>query len=266
MTIRTLVVDDEPLARRGICSRLRQVPFITVVEECENGRQAVEAIHTHSPDLVFLDVQMPGLNGFDVVEAVGPDAMPAVIFVTAYDQHALRAFEIHALDYLLKPIDDDRFFQAVDHAHTQHQQRQDSALGRRLSALMTTMKAGEAPAETPTSPPAMPTDRFVVKTGGRIFFIKAQDIDWVEAAGDYVGLHVGPKTHLLRETMAAMEARLDPTVFLRIHRSTIINTDRILELRPHFNGEYRLLLQDGTELKTSRSYKTQLQRFFGDAL
>lgn len=267
MMIRTLVVDDEPLARRGICSRLRQVPYIEVVGECENGRQAVEAIRNRHPDLVFLDVQMPGLDGFEVVEAVGPGAMPVVIFVTAYDQHALRAFEVHALDYLLKPIDDDRFKQALDHAFAQYRQRRDSALGRRLSALMATMKPHEAaPATTSERSRREPTDRFVVKTGGRIFFVKPQEIDWVEAAGDYVGLHVGSKTHLLRETMAAMEARLDAAFFLRIHRSTIVNTDRIQELRPHLNGEYRVLLRNGTELKTSRSYKAQLQDFFGDAL
>ena len=266
MTIRTLVVDDEPLARRGICTRLRPLAYIDLVGECENGRQAVEAIRTHKPDLVFLDVQMPGLDGFDVLQAVGPDAMPGVIFVTAYDQHALRAFDVHALDYLLKPIDDDRFYRALDRVYAHYTQRQESALGRRLSALLADVKPAEAERLAVEAPPQGAGQRFVIKTGGRIFFVKADEIDWIEAAGDYVGLHVGPKTHLLRETMTALEDQLDPRLFLRIHRSTIVNTERILELRPHFNGEYKMLLHDGTELKSSRSYREHLQAFFGDAL
>lgn len=257
MTIRTLVVDDEPLARRGICTRLRPVPYVEVVGQCENGREALDAIRTRAPDLVFLDVQMPGLDGFDVLQAVGPDAMPGVIFVTAYDQHALRAFDVHALDYLLKPIDDDRFYRALGRVYAHYTQRRDSALGRRLSALLADVRPAEA---------ERPAQRFVIKTGGRIFFVMADEIDWVEAAGDYVGLHVGPKTHLLRETMAAMQDRLDPRLFLRIHRSAIVNADRIAELRPHSNGEYRIRLHDGTELKSSRSYREQLQAFFGDVL
>jgi len=268
MTLRTLVVDDEPLARRGICARLQRVPYVEVVGDCENGREAVDAIRSLAPDLVFLDVQMPGLDGFDVLRAVGAAAMPSVIFVTAFDEHALRAFDVHALDYLLKPIDDDRFYQAVERAYTHHAQRRDSAVGRRLSALLTDVKpiAARQEEKRPIPAPSPAAERFVIKTGGRIFFVKAEEIDWIEAAGDYVCLHVGVQSHLLRETMAAMDERLDPHRFLRIHRSTIVNAERIRELRAHYNGEYRMLLHDGTELKTSRSYRDRLQAFFGDTL
>ena len=254
------IVDDEELARRGIRSRLAARDDIRIVGECASGREAVDAIAKHAPDLVFLDVQMPGLDGFDVIEEIGPERMPVVIFVTAYDEHALRAFDVHALDYLLKPIDEARLHEAIDRAKVRLDQRRSSQLGDRLAALLDGVSSGEVD-ETKSS-----TERFVIKTGGRVTFVDADAIDWVEAAGDYVRLHTSEKVHLLRETMSGMEERLDPDRFLRIHRSTIINTERLKELRPYGNSEYIVVLDDGTELKLSRTYRDALDDFFDGAL
>jgi len=250
--LRVLVVDDEPLARRGIHARLGRMADVEIVGECASGREAVDAIRGLSPDLVFLDVQMPGLDGFGVVEAVGAERMPVVVFVTAYDQHALRAFEARALDYLLKPIDDERFEQAVARARARVAERRESAVGRRLAA---------APAA-----PAAPLERILVRSGGRVLLVAADEVDWIEAAGDYLRLHVGPARHLLRETMGALEARLDPRRFVRIHRSTIVNVSRIRELQPYFNREYVVLLRDGTRLKLSRGYRERLELLLGGEL
>jgi two-component system, LytTR family, response regulator len=265
MSIRTLIVDDEPLGRSGIRVRLKGEPDIEIVGECANGRLAVEAILGLSPDLLFLDVQMPGMNGFEVLAATANAPMPAVIFVTAFDTYALRAFDVYALDYLLKPIDDERFKLALQRARTQLEQKHQSALGKRFAALLADFKTD--PANPVTSNPVTepPTARFVIKSGGRIFFIKAEEIDWVEAVGDYVRLHVGQQAHLLRETMTAMEAKLDSR-FLRIHRSTIVNSERIKELCPYFNGEYVVVLRDGVQLKSGRSYRGRLREHFGDSL
>jgi len=261
-SITACIVDDEELARRGVRSRLATRDDVRVVAECASGREAVDAIAEYGPDLVFLDVQMPGLDGFDVIEEIGPEQMPVVIFVTAYDEHALRAFDVHALDYLLKPIDEERLHEAIDRAKTQLDQRRSSTLGDRLDALLDAVASGER-----TEAEAVGiTERFVIKTGGRITFVEADAIDWVEAAGDYVRLHTSEKVHLLRETMGGMEERLDPDRFLRIHRSTIINTERLTELRPYGNSEYIVVLDDGTELKLSRTYRDALDDFFDGAL
>jgi len=261
-SITACIVDDEELARRGVRSRLATRDDVRVVAECASGREAVDAIAEYGPDLVFLDVQMPGLDGFDVIEEIGPEQMPVVIFVTAYDEHALRAFDVHALDYLLKPIDEERLHEAIDRAKTQLDQRRSSTLGDRLDALLDAVASGERT----ESEDAGITERFVIKTGGRITFVEADAIDWVEAAGDYVRLHTSEKVHLLRETMGGMEERLDPDRFLRIHRSTIINTERLTELRPYGNSEYIVVLDDGTELKLSRTYRDALDDFFDGAL
>jgi two-component system LytT family response regulator len=253
MTLRVLVVDDEPLARRGILARLRRAPDVEVVGECASGREAVEAIRAHAPDVVFLDVQMPGTDGFGVVEAVGPERVPEVVFVTAYDQHALRAFDARALDYLLKPIDDERFARALERARQRVEERRHGELGRRVAGAL----------GTDAAPPVRPAERFLVPRAGRVQVVHADEVDWIGAAGDYVTLHAGGATHLLRETMAGMEARLDPARFVRIHRSTIVNVERIRELLPHFNREYVVVLRDGTRLKLSRSYRGRLDPFFG---
>ncbi|HEX8847799.1 MAG TPA: LytTR family DNA-binding domain-containing protein [Pyrinomonadaceae bacterium] len=251
--IRTLIVDDEPLARRGIRAQLASEDDFEIIGECGNGREAVATILELSPDLVFLDVQMPELDGFGVVERVGIERMPAVIFVTAYDKFALRAFEVHALDYLLKPFDAERFAKALARARAQIERRNISDLSRRLQTLIDDLKTDRKYAE-----------RLVVKSAGRIFFLGVEEIDWIEAADNYVRLHLGSDSHLLRETMSSLEGRLDPAQFLRIHRSTIINVRRIKELQPLFRGEYEITLKDGTRLASGRVYRDKLQELFGN--
>ena len=246
--IRTLVVDDEPLARERLMSLLAAEPDIETIGQCRDGEEAVRAIMDHSPDLVFLDVQMPAMNGFEVIEAVGSERMPLVIFVTAYDQHALRAFQVRALDYVLKPFDRERFQEALQRARAQIQRDETGDLGRRLLALVKDLRRDQPK-----------TDRLVVKSGGRLFFLRTDEIDWIEAAGNYVRLHVGTTSHLLRETMNAIEGRLDPEKFFRIHRSRIVNMERIQEMQPWLNGEYAVVLRTGTRLTLSRGYREKLQ-------
>ena len=253
--IKVLVVDDEPLARERLTTLLSQEPDVELATPARDGEEAITSIHDDSPDLVFLDVQMPQMNGFDVIEAVGSDKMPLVIFVTAYDQHALKAFQVRALDYLLKPFDRERFTDALQRARKQLERDETGDLGRRLLALVKDLRRDQ-----PRS------DRLVVKSGGRLFFLRADEIDWVEAAGNYVRLHVGPASHLLRETMNAIEGRLDPEKFFRIHRSRIVNMERIQELQPWLNGEYAVLLRTGTRLTLSRGYREKLQDRLGKAI
>ena len=253
--IKVLVADDEPLARERLSGLLSQEPDIEMVGQARDGEEAVTAIHDDAPDLVFLDVQMPQMNGFDVIEAVGSDKMPLVIFVTAYDQHALKAFQVRALDYLLKPFDRERFKDALGRARKQLERDENGDLGKRLLALVKDLRRDQ-----PKS------DRLVVKSGGRLFFLRTDEIDWVEAAGNYVRLHVGPGSHLLRETMNAIEGRLDPEKFFRIHRSRIVNMERIQELQPWLNGEYAVLLRTGTRLTLSRGYREKLQDRLGRAI
>jgi two-component system LytT family response regulator len=250
--IRTLVVDDEPLARERVLSLLQQETDVEVVGECSDGTQAVSAIQERSPDLVFLDVQMPGCDGFEVIRHVGADRMPTVVFVTAYDEYALQAFEVHALDYLLKPFGRDRFQQTLRHAREALERRRAGDLGRRLLALVHDIK-----------PEPQRVERLVVKSGGRVFFLRTDEIDWIEAAGNYVRLHLGTESHLFRETMNRMESRLDTRRFARIHRSRIVNTERIKELQPWFNGDYVVVLRDGTRLTLSRGYREKLQQRLG---
>ena len=246
--IRTLVVDDEPLARERLTSLLAAEPDIETIGQCRDGEEAVRAIMEHSPDLVFLDVQMPSMNGFEVIEAVGSERMPLVIFVTAYDQHALKAFQVRALDYVLKPFDRERFQEALQRARAHIQRDETGDLGRRLLALVKDLRRDQPK-----------TDRLVVKSGGRLFFLRTDEIDWIEAAGNYVRLHVGTTSHLLRETMNAIEGRLDPEKFFRIHRSRIVNMERIQEMQPWLNGEYAVVLRTGTRLTLSRGYREKLQ-------
>ncbi|MBM3818710.1 MAG: response regulator transcription factor [Acidimicrobiia bacterium] len=250
--IRTLVVDDEPLARERVLSLLQQENDVEIVGECADGAQAVSAIQERAPDLVFLDVQMPGCDGFEVIRNIGADRMPPVIFVTAYDEYALQAFEVHALDYLLKPFGKDRFQQTLRHAREALERRRAGDLGRRLLALVHDIK-----------PEPQRVERLVVKSGGRVFFLRTDEIDWIEAAGNYVRLHLGTGSHLFRETMNRMEARLDTRRFARIHRSRIVNTERIKELQPWFNGDYVVILRDGTRLTLSRGYREKLQQRLG---
>lgn len=252
MKIRTLIVDDEQLARERLRGFLSAETDLEIVGECADGQAAVEAIERDEPDLLFLDVQMPELDGFGVLEAARPARPPVVIFTTAFSQHALRAFEVHALDYLLKPFDRDRVRVALDRARHHLRQSQAGALNEKLAALLAEMR-----------PPTQAVDRLVVKTGGRVMLVRTADIDWVEAADNYVSLHAGAETHLLRETMAALETRLDPKLFLRISRSTIVNVERIKELQPMFHGDYTVILRNGTRLSLSRSYRDKLQFLLG---
>jgi two-component system LytT family response regulator len=258
--IRALIVDDEPVARDGIRVLLRDDPEIEVVGECADGREAIEAIRELSPELVFLDVQMPEMDGFGVIEEIGAEAMPMVIFVTAYDQYALRAFDVAALDYLLKPYDDDRFATAVQRAKSLVRRGAVGELSRKLIALLEGA-SGAAVRRTPV--PGDYLRRVMLKTGGRVIFLKVEEVDWIEAEGDYVRLHVGSNTHLLRDTMKRLEAQLDPAKFVRTHRSTIVNLDRIKELHPYFHGDYVILLKNGTELKLSRSRRRALEERLG---
>jgi two-component system LytT family response regulator len=232
--IRALIVDDEPLARSNLAVLLRSDPEIEIVGECGSGVEALTAIRTANPDLVFLDVQMPECDGFDVLEMLGNDLPPAVVFVTAYDQYALRAFEAGALDYLLKPFDNARF---------------DRALARAKTRI-----AGKV---------APSIERIALKSVGQVSFLKVSEIDWIEAADYYSCLHVGPRSHLLRRSMTDLEQELDQNRFCRIHRSTIVNLERVRGLKLDENGEYEVLLENGNRLRLSRRYRTQLQSRLG---
>jgi two-component system LytT family response regulator len=259
--IRTLVVDDEPVARARVLSLLRDEDDIEVVGECSTGSQAVSVIEATSPDLVFLDVQMPQMDGFALARRLGA-GMPAVVFVTAYDEYALAAFEIHALDYLLKPFSAERFKSALTHARQHLAKRQEG----RLRAGSTEPGATRAPEPTAAVDSAPRRDRLVIKSSGRIYFVRIQDIDWCEASGNYVRLHIGPQTHLVRGTMSHLESQLDAAQFVRIHRSAIVNVERIQELRSSFNGEYQITLTDKTRLTLSRGYREGLQTRLGKTL
>jgi two-component system LytT family response regulator len=249
MPTKTLIVDDEALARDRLRQLLEGESEVQIIGECADGREAVAAIQRDSPDLIFLDIQMPELDGFGVLEAIKTDLMPVIVFVTAYDRFALKAFDVHAVDYLLKPFDRERFQVALRHALEQVKQRGDKSLAERQSAALVELK-----------PPAKPAERLPIKSGGRVIFVRVDDIDWVEAAHNYIVLHVQKDSHLLRETMNAFEARLSPDKFVRISRSTIVNIDRIKELQPLFYGEYTVTLQNGTRLTLSRRYRDKLQQ------
>jgi len=253
--IRVLVVDDEPLAREKICGMAADDPDIRIVAECSNGAEAIEAVQTMRPDLILLDVQMPEVGGFAVLEALKDEGLPPVIFITAYDHYAVRAFEFHALDYLLKPFDRERFQTAIERAKRQIRRDSGARMDARILALLEEMR------ETPRY-----SERLVVKTGGRVFFLNTDEIDWVEAEGNYVSIHTGKKSYLLRETITGLESQLDPKEFVRIHRSAIVRLDRIKELQPWSHGEYHVLLQDGTRLTLSRSYREKLQAALGNSL
>jgi two-component system LytT family response regulator len=271
-TIRALIVDDESLAREALLVMLNDDPEMEVIGECRNGKEAVTVIRQQSPDVVFLDIQMPEMDGFQVVEEVGAKRMPVTVFVTAYDKYALRAFEAHALDYLLKPFDHDRFNTALQRAKSFVQQQKLGEISESLFAVLQDMKlkTGESPSEADNRKPERaaqkePIDRVVIKSSGRIYFLKIEEIDWVEGAGDYLNLHSGSQTHLIRETMGNFQAKLDPRKFLRIHRSTIVNIERIKDIRPLFKGEYVVTLTSGKSLKSSRGYRHELQSLLDEA-
>lgn len=256
--MRTLIVDDEPLARERLRSLMEADGEVEVIGECADGKSAVTAIREKKPDLVFLDVQMPAMDGLSVCEAVGAERMPPTIFVTAFDQYAVRAFDVDAVDYLLKPFDRSRFQAALQRAKDHVRQRSDAGVRNQLMSLLA--DAGRPQTEAAA---ANTSERLAVKTGGKVVFLRSDEIDWIEAAGNYSRLHVGKRMHLLRETMTALEARLDPKLFVRIHRSTIINLERVRELQPYFHGDYIVILHDGTQLTLSRTHRQKLHEIVG---
>ncbi|HMG34076.1 MAG TPA: LytTR family DNA-binding domain-containing protein [Blastocatellia bacterium] len=254
-SIRTLLVDDEPLARRRIRRLLASDHEFEIVGECGEGTAAADAIISLKPDLVFLDVQMPEVDGFETLERVTGLDLPLIIFVTAYDSYALRAFEVSAVDYLLKPFDRSRFEKAVERAKARLASDREGGFREQTLALLQQLKTrGNS------------LDRLVIKTSGRVFFLKTDEIDWIEAEGKYVRLHVGNDSYLLREAIGTLEAQLDPSRFPRIHRSTIVNIERVRELQPWFHNEYRVVLHDGTELMLSRSCRKKLGELLGGSL
>lgn len=252
MTIRAAIVDDEPLARRRIRNLLGEAADVEVIAECANGKDAIESLEESPPELLFLDIQMPEVDGFDVLQAIGVGRVPVVIFVTAYDQFALRAFEAQALDYLLKPFDDERFGAALQRARERIRQQQGGDLDRRLQALLENVRGDRGYLR-----------RLVVPSGHRSIFVRTEHIDWIEAERNYIRLHVGGRAYLLRENLSHLVSALDPATFCRIHRSTIVNIDRIQAVESLFHGEYLVVLQDGTKLTSGRSYRRGLHALMG---
>ena len=254
--VRALIVDDEPLARDCVRLALTRDADVEVVAECGDGRGAIAAIDELRPDLVFLDVHMPSLDGFGVVEAIGAEHMPPVVFVTAYDVHALRAFRVHALDFLLKPFDDRQFADTMRHVRSHLDRLRDSDLTRRLAALLTERAAatGQAPA------PRTFATRILVRHDDRLEFLPVESVDWVEAAGNYVRVHSGERAELVRIPLAHLLEQLDPAVFARIHRSTVVNVGRVRALHPWYGGDYTAVLADGRQLRVSRHYRDHLLR------
>ncbi|HZS08644.1 MAG TPA: LytTR family DNA-binding domain-containing protein [Blastocatellia bacterium] len=259
--IRVVIVDDEPLARRKLAHLLKGDPEVEVIASCGSAREALEAIRLRAPDLIFLDVQMPGTDGFEFLKSLDVSPLPQVIFVTAYDQYAVRAFRVHALDYLLKPVDADDFAEALRRARGRiRSDHQDQLQERLLAAIQSLRLERERPATV------RPIDRIVVKAGGKAFLLRTDEIDWISAEGKYVRLHVGQNSYLLRESISELEARLDPSSFLRIHRSTIVNPDRIQELHQMFHGEYEVILRGGVRLTLSRRYRARVRDIIGGSL
>ena len=249
MNIRTLIVDDQLIAREALRRLLKDEADIEIVALPATGREALEAIKQHSPDLVFLDVHMPDLDGFGVLAELPEHHTPVIIFVTANDDFALRAFDVHALDYVVKPIGEDRLQRALKRARDHLRSRQGGDLNQRLNALLNDLKS--SPRQT---------DRLAVKSGGRVIFLRLSEIDWIEAADNYVKLHTGGEAHLLRETMNALEKRLPTDRFLRVSRSAMVNTEQIKELHPMFHGEYVVVLRSGAKITLTRTYRDQLQK------
>lgn len=249
MKIRSLIVDDEPLARKVLSNLLQNEPDIEVLGECADGQEALAAIRKQAPDLVFMDVEMPGLNGFATIKEVDDQQKPVFVCVTAHEKFAAQAFDAQAADYLVKPFDKDRFHTAVERAKELVKEGKAQKLGKLIPSLLSYFK-----------PETKRADRLIVKSGGRILFLKATDVDWIEAADNYVNLHAGKEAYMLRETMTALEARLAPDQFVRISRSAIVNIEQIRELKPVFHGDYAVILRNDTQLTLSRSHRAKLQQ------
>lgn len=260
--IKVIIVDDEELARKRIRDMLADRPEFEVAAECADGNEAICAIESMVVDLMFLDIQMPNMDGLSVIEALGADRMPNTIFVTAFDRHAVRAFEVNALDYLLKPFDDDRFETALTRAAKAIRGHESAFVKQSISALFESLRK-IVPDGTVNSGYS---ERLVIKSTGKITFVETKLIDWIQGEGSYVSLHFGTRSELMRTTLNALEKQLNPGMFLRIHRSTIVNVSRIAELRPSFHGEYVVVLKDGRRLKLSRNYRHAAERLIGGAL
>jgi two-component system LytT family response regulator len=265
--IKVMLVDDEPLALRGLRLRLADFAEIDIVGEAANGREAVKGIKAFNPDLVFLDIQMPGLDGFGVVRALIGAPAPLFVFVTAYDKYAIDAFEANALDYLVKPVEEERLKDAVHRAREALKSRVAASRESRLVELLASLSSDERDrikellAEPGWAEKDRYPERLSFKDGSKVVVLGADEIEWIDAAGDYMCIHAAGKTHIIRETMKTLEQRLDPTRFQRVHRSAIVNVKKVKELHPHSNGEYFLVLDNGAELKLSRSYKEVVARF-----
>ena len=263
--IRTLIVDDEPLARTGLRVWLANEPDVTVVGEAGDGQSAIEAIRDLTPDLLFLDIQMPGMDGFEVIDLAAVDHLPLVVFVTAHDQHAIHAFEVHALDYLLKPVSEARFAAAMRRARAALDPQAvtaGAAIRARLASVLDWRDAGRGdsapPVDGTSSRPTAFLQRFVVKDRGRFLLVRAEEVEWIEAAGNYVQIHTRGAAYLVRATIAQLTARLDPNRFARIHRSTIVQIDGIREIVPEWHGDFQLILASGTTVRMSRGFRARL--------
>jgi two-component system, LytTR family, response regulator len=246
--VRAMIVDDEPLARKRLSTLLHKEPDIEVVGEADGGTSAVELITSLKPDLVFLDIQMPGMDGFAVLRAIANTHVPLVVFVTAYDEHAIRAFEVQAVDYVLKPVVEKRFREAVRRALDRLGASGADAIRRQMAALLERL------------PASSPADRLAVRSGERTIFVRFDDIDWIDVEGDYARLHAGKDSYLLRETLTDLERRLPAARFIRIHRSFIVQSDRIQSVQPWFKGDYVIILRDGTRLQSGRTYRQRVQQ------
>jgi two-component system LytT family response regulator len=262
MSVRVLLVDDDHFARASVRSLLSAEPGVRIVGEASDGHAALEAIEREDPDLVFLDVDMPGLDGFGVLEALGGARLPAVVFVTAHEHYAIRAFEVHAMDYLLKPFGRERFRQAFARARAALARRDDDGQAERVQALLEELREEQRGIERLLAP-AAPLDRILVKAHDRVLLVELADVDWIEAEGNYVRLHAGGASYLVRWKIGSLEERLDPRRFARVHRSTVVNLERVRELRPWFAGDLLVVLKDGTELKLSRGYRPKLEERLG---
>jgi two-component system, LytTR family, response regulator len=265
MTIRALVVDDESLARRGLTLRLAAFPDVEIIGQCSNGREALAAIAELHPDLIFLDIQMPGLNGFDVVRALQTEQMPLIVFVTAFNEYALDAFDVHAVDYVLKPVDEERLSKTIDRVKRQLAHKASENDKQRLMNFISDITGEQYSTidevfSRPGAEPSYPS-RLSIKDKNETTLVDIKDIAWVDAAGDYMCLHTGSQTHIMRCTMKELERYLNPVLFQRIHRSTIINLDHVDKIQNHINGEFFLLLKNGTRLKMSRGYKDKIKHF-----
>jgi len=262
--LRALVVDDEPLARRGLKLRLADIADVAIVDECSNGREALASIARHAPDLVFLDIQMPGLDGFDVVRELQSDSMPLIVFVTAFDQYAVSAFEVHAVDYLLKPVEQPRLEEAVRRARTMVDAVKATDHKARLMNLIVSM-TGHSESTIDSLVENRGEHRYparlTIRDGANVALVPVRDIEWIDAAGDYMCVHVRHTTHVMRVTMKQLEGLLDPALFLRVHRSTLVNAEHVVGLTAHDNGEFFVTLSQGARLKVSRGYRDRVVRF-----